>query len=68
VITALFKDFKNGKYKSIMTYAKLARGYMTRYIVDNDIKTLEGLKGFNYEGYSFSADQSKEKNTLVFIR
>ncbi len=68
VITALFKDFKNGKYISIMTYAKLARGYMTRYIVDNNVKTLHGLKGFNYEGYAFSAEQSKEKNTLVFIR
>ncbi|MEM9679812.1 MAG: peroxide stress protein YaaA, partial [Bacteroidota bacterium] len=30
VITATFKDFKNGEYKTIMTFAKLARGYMTR--------------------------------------
>ena len=68
VVTALFKDFKNGEYKSIMTFAKLARGYMTRYILDHDINTLEGLKGFNYEGYSFSEAQSPDENTLVFIR
>ena len=41
---------------------------MTRYIVDNNINSLEGLKGFNYEGYGFSAEQSREENTLVFIR
>lgn len=68
VITAVFKDFKNGAYKSIMTYAKLARGYMTRYIVDNNVNTIEGLKGFNYEGYGFSEVESREENTLVFIR
>ena len=68
VITALFKDFKNGEYKSIMTFAKLARGYMTRYILDNDVNSLEGLKGFNYQGYGYSEEQSREENTLVFIR
>ena len=68
VTTAVFKDFKNGEYKSIMTFVKLARGYMTRYILDHNINTLEGLKGFNYEGYGFSEEQSKDENTLVFIR
>ncbi|UOB16828.1 peroxide stress protein YaaA [Abyssalbus ytuae] len=67
VITPVFKDFKNGEYKTIMTYAKLARGYMTRYIVDNDVTTLEGLKGFDYEGYAFSEKLSDEKE-LVFTR
>src|SRR5690606_12202574 len=67
VITPVFKDFKNGQYKTIMTFAKLARGYMARYIIDNNIDSLNGLKGFNYEGYSFSEQMSKE-NELVFIR
>ena len=67
VITALFKDFKNGQYKSIMTYAKLARGYMTRYIADTNAQTLEEIKAFNYEGYGYSEEQSSE-NELVFIR
>lgn len=67
VITAVFKDFKNGQYKSIMTYAKLARGYMTRYVLDTDAKTLDDIKGFNYEGYGYSEEQS-QGNELVFIR
>ena len=67
VITANFKDFKNGQYKTIMTFAKLARGYMTRYIIDTDAKTLDDIKGFNYEGYGFSDDLSSEQE-LVFVR
>ena len=67
VITCTFKDFKNGEYKAIMTFAKLARGYMTRYIFDNECKTVDDLKGFNYEGYGFSEDMSGDSE-LVFIR
>jgi len=67
VVTCSFKDFKNGEYKMIMTFAKLARGYMTRYIIDTHAKTIEHLKGFNYEGYGFSEPMSTETE-LVFIR
>jgi len=67
IITPVFKDLKNGQYKTIMTYAKLARGYMVRYIIDNNIKTVEKLKGFNSEGYAFDANMSSE-NELVFTR
>ncbi len=67
MITPVFKDFKNGKYKTIMTYAKKARGLMVRYIIENDIETLEDIKGFNIEGYAFSRDMSSAKE-LVFTR
>ena len=67
VVTCVFKDFKNGEYKTIMTFAKLARGYMTRYIIDKDVNTLEGLKGFDREGYAFDANLSTDTE-LVFTR
>ena len=67
VVTATFKDFKNGEYKTIMTFAKLARGYMTRYIIDTNANTIDDLKGFNYEGYGFSEAMSSQTE-LVFIR
>ncbi|WP_395045749.1 peroxide stress protein YaaA [Flavobacterium sp.] len=67
VITPEFKDYKDGKLKMISFFAKKARGLMVRYIIDNDIETLESLKGFNYEGYSFDANLSIG-NTLVFTR
>lgn len=67
VVTASFKDLKNGEYKTIMTFAKLARGYMTRYVIDTNANTIEDIKGFNYEGYGFSESMSTETE-LVFIR
>jgi cytoplasmic iron level regulating protein YaaA (DUF328/UPF0246 family) len=67
VITPEFKDYKDGKLKMISFFAKKARGLMVRYIIDNNIETLDGLKGFNYEGYSFDANLSIG-NTLVFTR
>lgn len=67
IITPIFKDFKNGDYKTIMTYAKLARGYMTRYIIKNKLTSVEELKGFNTEGYTFN-DQLSKNNELVFTR
>ncbi|XMO87208.1 peroxide stress protein YaaA [Algibacter sp. AS12] len=67
VISANFKDFKNGKYKIISFFAKEARGAMARYIVDTNAQTLDDLKGFNYMDYGFSDELSKA-NDLVFTR
>ncbi len=67
MITPVFKDFKNGQYKTIMTFAKKARGLMVRYIIDHNIQTLEDLKGFDVDGYGFSQEMSTETE-LVFTR
>jgi cytoplasmic iron level regulating protein YaaA (DUF328/UPF0246 family) len=67
VITANFKDFKNGDYKIISFFAKEARGLMARYIIDTDAKTIDDLKGFNYGNYGFSDAMSTETE-LIFIR
>jgi cytoplasmic iron level regulating protein YaaA (DUF328/UPF0246 family) len=69
VITPIFKDWKNDKLKVISFFAKKARGSMVRYIIDTNAKTIEDLKGFNYEGYAFSEEHSNsDKNELVFVR
>lgn len=67
VITPEFKDLKDGKLKMISFFAKKARGMMVRYILDHDVQDLDGLKGFNYEGYAFDASLSTEQK-LVFTR
>lgn len=67
VITPVFKDFKNGQLKTIMMFAKKARGMMVRYIVDNQITSAEDLKGFNTDGYGFSAELSSDTE-FVFTR
>lgn len=67
VINIDFKEFKNGNYKTIGIFAKLARGLMTRYIIENDAQTIDDIKGFNLENYRFHEQLSK-KNNLVFTR
>src|SRR5690606_120366 len=44
VITAHFKDFKNGEYKIISFFAKEARGLMARFVVDTNAQTMDDLK------------------------
>ncbi|MCT8340829.1 peroxide stress protein YaaA [Flavobacteriaceae bacterium TK19130] len=68
VISPVFKDFKNGKLKVIAFYAKKARGSMVRYIMDKDISSLDGVKGFDYDGYGFSEKYTEKESEPVFVR
>ena len=67
LITPIFKDEKNGKYKIISFYAKRARGLMVRYAAEHGITDPEMLKNFDYEGYSFNEAASNEAE-WVFMR
>ncbi|WP_417765275.1 peroxide stress protein YaaA [Spongiibacter tropicus] len=67
MVTPVFKDFKNGKYKIISFYAKKARGLMSAYIIKNRITDAEQLKTFDVDGYYFSPEESSD-NEWVFLR
>jgi len=67
VITPVFKDFNNGDYKTVMVYAKKARGFMASYIIKNKIEKIENLIGFDTEGYCYNKDASTESE-MVFYR
>lgn len=67
VVTPVFKDFKNGKFKVISFFAKKARGTMARWIIQNRIQNKERLMEFNQDGYSFSTKDSTNSE-LVFLR
>ena len=67
IINTEFKDLKNGQYKIISFYAKKARGLMARYVIKERIRDPEQLKAFDYQGYRYSAEQSKP-DSLVFLR
>lgn len=67
LITPMFKDAKNGQYKVISFFAKRARGMMARYIIDNQVNSLEDLKRFDVAGYYYCEAQSKP-NEPVFLR
>jgi cytoplasmic iron level regulating protein YaaA (DUF328/UPF0246 family) len=67
VITPLFEDYKNGKYKIISFYAKRARGLMARYAAVHGITDPQQLKHFDTDGYAFDADGS-DASTWLFRR
>lgn len=68
LITPIFKDYKNGELKIIAFFAKKARGSMVRYIIENNITDLEGIKTFDTDAYAFSESETKDVNQPVFIR
>lgn len=67
VITPVFKELRDGKYKVIVTATKQARGRMARYILENRLTEPEDLKEFHEEGYTFFPDLSSESE-WVFVR
>ena len=68
IITPIFKDYKNGKLKTISFFAKKARGLMVRYMAENKIlNNVDSLKEFKAEGYMYDPKLSDKKN-LTFIR
>lgn len=67
VVQCVFKEERDGAYKIISFSAKRARGLMCRFAIDNKITTVEGLKAFNEEGYTFDEASSTE-DSLVFLR
>lgn len=67
IVTPVFKDKKNGQYKIISFFAKKARGLMARYIIQNRVDDVAGLKGFDTDGYYYSDAQSSATE-LVFLR
>ncbi|ULJ64221.1 peroxide stress protein YaaA [Wielerella bovis] len=67
IITPVFQDEKDGKFKIISFYAKRARGLMVRYAAENAVENVEDLKHFDLDGYAFNAAASSE-NEWVFQR
>ena len=67
VVTPVFKDFKNGKFKIISFFAKRARGAMSAYIIKNQIVQPERIKKFNDDGYVYDS-KSSNASEWVFLR
>jgi cytoplasmic iron level regulating protein YaaA (DUF328/UPF0246 family) len=61
IITPVFKDLKNGKYKIISFYAKKARGLMSAYVIKNQLTEVEDLKQFDTAGYRYNAAMSSAR-------
>lgn len=45
--------------KTVVVYAKMCRGEMTRHILRHRIADPEGLKTFEWEGFRFDPERSR---------
>ena len=67
VINPVFLENKSGKSKVISFFAKRARGAMARFIIEQRVKEVNGLKDFDLGGYKFQPKDSSN-NKMVFLR
>jgi len=67
VINAKFLEEKEGKIRPVQYYTKFARGLMARWIIQNRVDRIEGLKEFNLGDYKYDKTASSEA-VLVFSR
>lgn len=67
IVTPVFKEHKDGKYKVVAIHAKRARGKMANFVIRERIDQPEQLKTFNESGYEYSDNLSSDKE-WVFVR
>jgi cytoplasmic iron level regulating protein YaaA (DUF328/UPF0246 family) len=67
VVTCVFEELRDGKYKVISFMAKRARGLMMRYAIENELSSVKSLEGFDADGYTFDPGASAP-DKLVFRR
>lgn len=67
IITPEFKEYRNGKYETIRTYAKMARGEMSRYILLNRLEDPEKIKDFTWDNFNYCPKLSDE-HKYVFLK
>ena len=67
VINVKFLQNEKKTNKFISFYAKKARGFMARWMADNNPKTIKDLSKFNTEGYKLDKHLSSS-NLLIYTR
>jgi len=51
IVTPVFEELQKGVYKVVSFHAKRARGLMCRFAIQNRVRKVEDLKGFDTDGY-----------------
>jgi len=67
IVTPVFKEERDGVAKIISFSAKVARGMIARFMVENQIDRPDALKDFAEDGYRFRLDLSDD-DTFTFVR
>lgn len=66
-ITCVFGEWQRGKVIQKGTLAKMARGEMVRFLAEENVETLEGIKAFQGLGYRYHEELSGERE-YVFLK
>lgn len=67
VVTPVFLEDRDGVTKTVSFFAKKARGAMARFVVQNRVRDLAGVREFEVGGYRLDSDRSSDM-APVFIR
>ena len=59
-----FQELKDGKLKTHSTISKKARGAFVKYLAENKVESIEGIKKFNYDNFEFYEEKSSKKEFL----
>ena len=62
-----FWEYENNQYKTKGTFAKMARGALTRYCAQNKIESIDALKDFKELGFIYQ-DTLSDEGHIVFIK
>ena len=65
VVTPDFYVYKNGKLSTVVIYAKMCRGEMTRFLLKNRVENPEQMKSFEWEGFCYNEQESTDDH-MVF--
>lgn len=66
LVSPVFKDEKNGKYKIISFFAKKARGAMARYLIQHRAQENAQVIEFDSLGYQYNEAESSEGQPVFF--
>lgn len=67
VVSPEFVVMKGGKLKTIVIYAKMCRGEMTRFVIKNRIQHPEELLSFQWEGFRYDATLSTPEHPIFVL-
>lgn len=67
IINIEFKDYKNSKLRTVVSWTKQMRGAMLKYLIINKIEDPEEIKKIKLNGYEYDSLLSK-KDEWIFVR
>jgi len=66
-IDVVFLEKEGKGFRQITVYTKKARGVLAKWMIDNSVKSVGGIKMFDKDEYVYS-DKMSDEHTMTFVR